>query len=183
MSTTLRLTPDEYDAMIAKGAFVGIDRRIELIQGELREMNPAGPLHFDYINFLTRWSSDVTLADQCLIQVQGCIDLHDSRPEPDITWLKPGRYTNCYPGAEDVLLLIEVAESSLSYDQGEKLKLYARAQIAEYWVIDVANRLVHQYRQSDGETFQSHRQFSPTEKISPQCQPEAELSLTELFAE
>ena len=61
MSTALKLTIQEYDQMIARGTFVGIPIKIELIHGELREMNPAGPVHEDYIDYLTRWSIESTI--------------------------------------------------------------------------------------------------------------------------
>ena len=114
MSTILRLTPAEYDRMIANGAFVGINRRIELIHGELREMTPAGPVHEDIIDYLNRWSTEVTTAHDCVVRVQSSIDLGDSRPEPDVTWLKPGRYATRRPQSRDVLLLIEVVASKCS---------------------------------------------------------------------
>ena len=143
MSTVLRLSPEEYDRMIANGAFVGIKRRIELIRGELREMSPAGPVHEDYIDFLTRWSTEVTTSEDCVVRVQNSIDLNDSRPEPDVTWLKPGRYSARRPSADDVLLLIEVADSSLPGDLSEKAELYAEFGVAEYWVVDVRGECIH----------------------------------------
>ncbi|WP_182866459.1 Uma2 family endonuclease [Rhodopirellula sp. JC639] len=92
MSTALRITADEYDRMIQRGAFVGMDRKIELIRGELRQMSPAGPVHEDCIDYLTRWSTSATGPNDCVVRVQSSIDLGDSRPEPDVTWLRPGRY-------------------------------------------------------------------------------------------
>jgi Uma2 family endonuclease len=120
MSTILKLTAEEYDSMIEKGAFDRLQRRIELIRGELREMNPAGPVHEDYIDYLNRWSVSSTEASECVVRVQSSIDLDDSRPEPDIAWLKSGRYAQRRPQAADVLLIIEVADSSLPDDFGER---------------------------------------------------------------
>ncbi|MFC1757890.1 Uma2 family endonuclease [Planctomycetota bacterium] len=142
MSVGLRLTAEEYDRMIAKGAFNGINRPIEMIRGELREMNPAGPVHEDYIDFLTRWSTQATSPSDCVVRIQSSIDLDDSRPGPDVTWLKPGRYASRRPRAEDVLLLIEVADSSLPSDLSEKAELYAEFGVAEYWVVDVHGKCI-----------------------------------------
>lgn len=181
MSTGLRLAPDEYDRMIANGAFEGINRRIELIRGELREMSPAVPVHEDYIDFLNRWSSRVTSADDCVIRIRSSIDLGDSRPEPDLTWLKPGRYVTRRPRADDVLLLVEVADSSLPSDLGEKAELYAESGVAEYWVVDAPGKRVHTFTSADGSKFQDLQTFALDESISPRCNPSASLVLAELF--
>lgn len=85
MSTNLRLTPAQYDAMIAKGAFDGLARRVELIHGQLREMNPAGPVHEDYIDYQTRWSVNSMSTAEAVVRVQSSVALGDSRPDPDIT--------------------------------------------------------------------------------------------------
>ncbi|TWU00883.1 Uma2 family endonuclease [Stieleria varia] len=177
----LKLSAAEYDQMIAKGAFDGINRRIEMIRGELREMNPAGPLHCDYVNFLNRWSTSVTLQSNLVIQVQSGIDLQDSRPEPDITWLKPGRYSKKHPGADDILLLIEVADSSVDADLGEKARLYAEHRIVEYWVVDIAAKCVHSHRDSNGREYATYQVVDAGGEIAPSCQPEIALKLPELF--
>ena len=183
MSTILKLTAAEYDSMIERGAFDGLQRRIELIRGELREMNPAGPVHEDYIDYLNRWSVSSTEASDCVVRVQSSIDLDDSRPEPDIAWLKPGRYARRRPQAADVLLVIEVAGSSPKDDLEEKAALYAQFDIAEYWVVDIQGRCIHVHRQSDGTRFQEVVQVASGDSIAPVCKPSATLVLAELLAE
>jgi len=185
MSIGLRLTPQEYDRMIAKGAFDGINKRIELIRGELRQMSPAGPVHEDYINFLNRWSTEVTTVTDCVVSVQNSIDLDDSRPEPDVAWLKPGRYASRRPSADDVLLLIEVADSSLPGDLSEKANLYAEFGVAEYWVVDVRGQCIHVFAEPDPKSeeaaFTKRSTVARSESISPRCKPNAVLELSELF--
>lgn len=183
MSTTLRLTADEYDSMIERGAFSGLTRRIELIRGELREMNPAGPLHEDYVDYLNRWSTDSTNASECVVRVQSSIDLGDSRPEPDIVWLNPGRYSTRRPLPADVLLLIEVADSSLADDLIEKAKLYAQFGIAEYWVIDAHRRRAFVHRDPQKGIYQAITEYVGSQSVSPAWKPSATLPLSELFAE
>jgi len=181
MSTTLRISSEEYDRMIERGAFVGIGKRIELIHGELREMNPAGPVHEDYIDYLTRWSVESTTSGGVVVRVQSSIFADDSRPEPDVTWLKAGRYADRHPSGADVLLLIEVADSTIAYDRGEKLAIYAAQAIAEYWIIDVQQRCLHIYTQPHGNGYKDHHVANKNDSISPRCVPTAELKLESLF--
>jgi Uma2 family endonuclease len=181
MSTTLKLTAEEYDSMIQRGAFNGLQRRIELIRGELREMSPAGPVHEDYVDYLNRWSTNATDAAECVVRVQSSIDLGDSRPEPDIAWLRPGRYSERRPQAADVLLVIEVADTSLTDDMDEKAVLYAQSVISEYWVVDAIANRIHVHRRSNGTRYEDIAEFTSEHTIAPACKPSATLLLSELF--
>src|SRR5687767_6618820 len=108
MSTIPKFTIAAYDRLIERGMFDGPDhRRIELIRGELREISPAGPFHDDLIRILDDWShknapSNAQIRVQCSI---GILEL-DSVPEPDIAWVRSGRYRRQRPQAKDVLLVI-----------------------------------------------------------------------------
>jgi Uma2 family endonuclease len=181
MSTTLKLTPQEYDQMIARGAFVGIPKKIELIHGELREMNPAGPVHEDYIDYLNRWSIESTIGTGIVVRIQNSISADDSRPEPDLAWIKPGRYADRHPTAADTLLLIEVAESSLPYDRGEKLQIYAQQRIPEYWIVDITGRCLHMFSHPEGDRFQRSQTIPADGVISPLCREQAVLTLADLL--
>jgi len=75
---------DDYERMIANVAFVGLNRRVELIHGEMREMSLVGPYHYDYINFLTCWSTTNLTAEEGVVQIQGSVLLDGSLPEPDV---------------------------------------------------------------------------------------------------
>ena len=183
MSTSLRLNIDDYEQMIANGAFVGINRRLEFIHGEIREMSPAGPYHYDYIEFLSYWSHNNADRNEARIHVQAAILLGDSLPEPDVMWLKPKRYGGQRPCAADALLIIEVSDSSLRYDLGEKAMLYSQSGIQEYWVVDVASHSIHRHRQPSVDGYQDVRKFERNEKLSPLCKPDVELPLAELFSE
>ena len=117
------------------GLFDGENRRrIELIHGELREMNPIGPTHEEVVDRLNRWSIKHLPEDRVRVRVQNSIGLPalQSAPEPDIAWVVERDYSRGRPTAADVLLVIEVAESSLKNDIGEKADLYAAAGIADY---------------------------------------------------
>ena len=181
MSTALRLSIDDYETMIANGAFVGIQKRLEFIHGEIRQMTPAGPYHYDYIDFLTRWSTLSLTRDEGNVQIQSAILIDDSMPEPDVMWLQPRRYGGQRPTAKDALLIVEVADSSLSYDLGEKADLYAAAWISDYWVVDVKHRQVHQHRQPDAAGYSDVSIHTAADVLSPLCKPSVELRLEELF--
>lgn len=183
MNTTLKLTVAEYDEMVARGAFEGLNKRIELIYGEIQAMNPAGPIHDDYIEYLTRWSYQNANTDEVRIRVQSGLSLPelDSRPEPDVLWVKSRRYTDGHPQAADVLLLIEVSDSSLTSDRNEKAKLYAGAGISEYWIINVPDDAIHVYRQPAESGYQMMLTVKPGETVAPLVQPDAALNVSELF--
>lgn len=182
MSTVSKLTGAEFDAMVAQGAFDVIGpRKVELIRGELRFMNPAGPVHDDYIDYLTRWSHDSTTAKDANVRVQSGFVCDDDRPEPDILWLKPQRYGRTRPTAADVLLLIEVSDSSLATDLQEKADLYAQSGIAEYWVVDIPASRIHVMSGSDGGHYRTIAIVVPPTPLAPQCRPSATLDTAELF--
>ncbi len=182
MSTTLRISIDEYHAMISRGAFNDLrGRHIELIHGELRAMSPQGPWHSKALRRLIKWSRSLPL-DAMELSVQSPITIEslDSEPEPDIVWLKAQAYDNRHPGPEDVLLLIEVAYSTLREDLGENAELYAQAGISDYWVVDLANRVVHIFRQPKAVGYAVHEQFTAGE-MSPLAFPHLKLAWAELF--
>ena len=184
MSTALRLTLDEYDHMIADGAFESLrDRRIELIHGELREMSPPGPDHACAVDWIQHWSVYSPPRGQVRVRVQNPLGIpaSDSEPEPDVCWVKPGKYRRQHPRPEDVLLLIEVADSSLDYDLGEKADLYAAAGIADYWVVNLPGRCVEVFRQPLGGKYADHARHRMGLEIRPLAFPEVVLSTTELF--
>ncbi|MCA9199371.1 MAG: Uma2 family endonuclease [Planctomycetales bacterium] len=182
MSISSKLTGADFDSMVDRGAFDVIGpRKVELIEGELRFMNPAGPIHDDFIMFLTRWSTDNTTATDAVICVQCGFVCDDDRPEPDIVWLKPKRYGRVRPTAADVLLLIEVSDSSLEADLREKADIYARSGVAEYWVVDIPASRIHVMSQSDGQHYRNIQIVVPPHPLAPQCRPAAHLNTAELF--
>ena len=183
MSSSLRLTIEDYERMIANGAFVGIERRLELIHGEIREMNPAGPYHYDYITYLTRWATSNVSADEATVQIQSAILLGDSMPEPDVMLLRPKRYGGQRPRGQDAFLIIEVSDSSLNYDLGEKAMLYSQADITEYWVVDALSQKVHQHRSPLPDGYRDIQVFCQPEKLKPLFKSDIELSLEELFCD
>lgn len=185
MSTALHLTYQEFDQMVEQGAFRHLRKKIELIRGELREMNPAGPLHSHLINYLTDWSVRSTQRTEVIVSVQNNVNLAEleSRPEPDLVWLRAGKYRRRLPGAADTLLAIEVADSSLKSDLGEKAELYAEAGIGDYWVVDAHGACIHVFRLPASGNYTQHSLARPGDHLSPIAYPAATLNLSELFAD
>ncbi|MDB5970971.1 MAG: hypothetical protein JWQ90_3421 [Hydrocarboniphaga sp.] len=144
----LRFSVDEYLRMADNGVLPE-DRRVELLEGEILEMSPTGIPHSARVRRLTR-ELFAAIADRAVIQIQDPIRIGThSMPEPDVAVLQgpAERYDERYPEASDVLLVIEVADSSLRYDRERKGRIYAEAGIAEYWLVDVQTARVEQHSQ------------------------------------
>jgi Uma2 family endonuclease len=182
MSTIAKLSGNDFDRMVDRGAFVDLQPlKIELIYGELRFMNPSGPLHEGEIEFLANWSYATTKREEISIRVQSSINCGEHRPEPDLVWVRKMPSKRIRPTHQDVLLVIEVADSSASQDLAEKARLYAEHAIAEYWVVDIQAEQVHVHRTPRYGLYESIQSFGKASSIAPICQPLAKLSLAELF--
>lgn len=184
MSATFRFTVDEYDRMIRNGIFEDrADVRTELLYGEVIEMNPPGPTHAYVVSLLMYWSTDATNRSDIWVNVQNPLGIphFDSVPEPDVAWLKARDYRNERPTPQDVLLLIEVAESSLSTDRSVKGKLYADAGIPDYWLVNLKDQCVEVYRDPANGRFQSLQTFGLDASVSPLHRPDVQLSVRSLF--
>ena len=131
------------------------DSRLELIEGEILEMAPIGCNHSGHLNRINKLFTILT-ANCADTSVQNPLQLGDlSEPEPDFMLLKPKNdfYCTRHPNADDVLLLIEVADSSLSFDQNQKLRLYALHGIPEYWLLNLNDLCLEVYRKPNGEVY------------------------------
>jgi len=126
--------------------------RVELIDGEIIDMSPIGVLHAAIVARLSSYFSQ-RLGAMAVVWCQNPLRLDDvSEPEPDIAILRPRAdfYTTAHPTAADALLVIEVADTSLAYDLGTKVPLYARHGIPEVWVVDAATRRIRAFRHPVG---------------------------------
>ncbi|MEZ4632698.1 MAG: Uma2 family endonuclease [Deinococcales bacterium] len=148
------ISSQEYQQMIASGVFHE-DEAIELIEGMLIQMSPVGIRHSSMLNNL-----NILLLRQLLgkaiVSIQNPLSLDDgSEPEPDlmVLKLKDDCYASGHPRPEDVLLLIEVADSSLEYDSFIKARLYARAQVEHYWLIDVNQKSLKIHKQPSAQGY------------------------------
>ena len=143
-----RLTVSDFHRMGEAGIFAAGDR-VELIDGEIIDMSPIGALHAAIVDRLARHLGR-SVGESVVVRCQNPIRLDDvSEPEPDIALLRPRAdgYMSAHPGPEDVLVVIEVADTSLAYDLGVKVPLYARHGIPKAWVIDAATRQTRVFRE------------------------------------
>lgn len=124
------------------------DARIELIDGEILEMPPIGKDHESVVDQLTHLFVHA-VGDLAIVRVQGSVRLGSmSMPQPDITILKPRRdfYRSRRAAESDVLLIVEVSESTFRFDRSVKVPLYARHGIPEVWIVDLQHDQLHFFR-------------------------------------
>lgn len=138
-----RFTVDEYERM-GEAGILSEDDRVELLDGEIVEMTPIGPLHASVVDRLTRLLVQ-RLGDRAIVRVQNPLRLPPrSEPQPDLVVARERAdfYQDGHPQPEDVLLCIEVSDSTLAVDRGVKVPLYARSGVAEVWIVDVGAEAV-----------------------------------------
>lgn len=148
-----RWTVDDYHRLVTSG-ILDEDAPVELLNGQIIYMNPAGDAHAACIDMLDELLRDL-LGKTVIIRVQSPVVLEEvSEPEPDIAVLKrkDNFYADGHPRPQDILLLIEVADSTVVKDRTVKKEAYAAAGIDEYWIVNLPDRQVEQYlRPENGE--------------------------------
>lgn len=145
-------------------------------------MPPIGSQHAGYLDRIAQPIFRQTT--QGIVRVQSPIKLSDhSEPQPDLTILRyrDDFYTSAHPAPADVLLIIEIADSTLQYDRDTKIPLYAKAGIPEAWLLDLVNRRVAVYRYPSADGYRQIQFPAPDEQISPTLLPELTLRVKDLF--
>lgn len=162
----------EYYRMAAAGV-LSEDDRVELIEGEIIEMNPVGSRHAACVGRLTEFF--VRLADGgAIVWVQNPVQVSDySEPLPDITLLKrrDDFYAQANPRPADVLLIVEVADSSVEYDCDVKIPLYAGAAIPEVWLVNLPKETIEIYTQPIGDAYREIRIVKRGESLASKSIP------------
>lgn len=174
-------TVEEYYAM-AEAGILSEDDRVELLNGEIVEMSPIGSRHAACVDRLNRKLSQ-TVGNATLVRVQNPIRLSEhSEPEPDLALLVPRDdfYAERHPEPDDVLLVVEVAETSAEFDRQVKLPLYAQAGVLEVWLIDLAEGRVETYRDPSPSGYGEVRQRESGETLSLKALPDVTMSTTEI---
>jgi Uma2 family endonuclease len=147
-------------------------------------MSPIGTEHAELVNRLHEWSTQAVAGKPFRVRVQDPIRIShtESEPEPDIVWVVAKNYSSRHPEPQDVRLVIEVADSSLQYDRGDKLEVYAEAGIAEYWIVDLLDEQIEVYRQPSGQAYLSKSVYRGSNALRPVALPTVELVPGQLFA-
>lgn len=177
-----RITVEEYHRMGEAGIF-SEDDRVELIEGEVIDMAPIGTKHASIVDELNHLISRA-VPDDCRARVQNPLRLAGANePQPDLAVVRKNasRYAVAHPGPEDVLLLIEVADSSLAYDRSVKIPLYARHGIPEVWLVDLGNRAVEVFREPSADGYRKVRRYHPGERLKSLALSEIVVDLAELL--
>lgn len=177
-----RLSVDEYHRMASTG-ILPEDSRVELINGEIIDMAPIGSRHAAAVKQLTRILSRA-VGDTAIVSVQDPIHLDPhTEPQPDLALLRPREdfYRTAHPRADDVLLIIEVADASLRYEREIKIPLYARHGIPEVWLVDLLDNRLQRFRDGTSEGYREESQAVALEGLSPLRLHEAALDLRGLW--
>ena len=159
------------------------DDRIELVEGEMIEMAPIGSRHLAKVNRLARLLS-VAVGDLAIVSVQNPIALPPhNEPQPDIALLKPRAddYESALPTTDDILLVIEVADTTLNYDRDTKLPIYARHGIAEVWLVDITGQKLTVHREPGPKGYSRLLTTERRDTIAPLLCANAAIQLSELW--
>jgi len=178
-----RFTVPEFARLVEVGLFRA-DERLELVQGEVVEMSPIGERHAACVDLLTR-SVSRRAGDLAIVRVQGPLAVpDDSELYPDITLLKPRDdfYRSRKPTGADVLLVVEVSDTTLVYDRDVKAPIYGRGGVPEFWLVDLGGRRIDVFSQPTPEGYRLRRTLLPGETLVLDSIPGLSLPVSDLVA-
>ena len=177
-----RFNVDEYARMGEAGIFTAGDR-VELIDGEVREMTPIGSPHAGLVNCLTELLV-TRLAGRANVIVQNPIRLdRHTEPQPDLVVARRRKsfYADRHPEPGDVLVVVEVADSSLRYDRAEKVPRYGRAGIPETWLVEVEAGTITVYTEPGPEGYARQQVRRRGERVVAASVPDLRLAVDDIF--
>ena len=177
-----RFTVDEFQRMAQTG-ILDEDARVELLDGQIVEMSPIGPRHAGCVRLLIRLLSRA--ADRVMIDVQNPVVLGTyAAPQPDlaILRLRADDYAHAHPGPDDILLVIEVADTSVATDRERKLPLYATAGIPEAWLVNLPEDVIEIHREPRNGIYTVRQIIRRGETLTPLRLPELTLSADDILA-
>ena len=167
-----RFTVDDYHRMGEAGILSPTDR-VELIDGEIVTKMAIGPRHGASVDRANR-ALTTTVGSSDIVRVQGSVRLDlFNEAEPDIVLLRPREdfYASAHPGPADILLIVEVAETSLDYDRDIKTRVYARAGVPEYWLVDLNDDVVHVHAEPLNGVYKAGVSYRRGQSITPRLLP------------
>lgn len=177
-----RFTVDEYQRMGVAGILTGRDR-VELIEGDVVAMTPIGPAHAAAVDRVAH-ALMRNAGPRAVVRVQGPIRLDGfTEPQPDVALLRAREdgYRTRHPEPADVLLVVEIAETSLRYDREVKASLYARHAIVEYWLLDLAGDTLSRHTQPEDGTYRDIRVLERGATVSVQFMAGCTMPVGELL--
>jgi Uma2 family endonuclease len=176
------ITVDEYYRM-AEAGILSEDDRVELIDGEIIDMAAIGIKHALCVDRLSKLLNRL-LPEEILVRVQNPIYLNQrSEPQPDLALLKPQDYSRRkhHPGPDDVLLVIEVSDTTLTFDRKVKVPLYARGSIPEVWIVNLQDDSTEVYSQPEGGAYQERQQLQRGQSLSIPGFPDLTLAVDDVL--
>jgi Uma2 family endonuclease len=178
-----RFTVDEYQRMGETG-ILAADEQVELIAGRIVVREPIGSRHAGTVDRLTRlWTS--RLGERAIVRIQNPVRFakDDSEVQPDVLLLRPRGdfYTTSHPVAADVLLLIEVADTTVRLERRVRLPLYARVGVREAWLCDLVSQRVEVHREPRGNRYRAVRALARGESLASLAFPDVALVVDDLL--
>lgn len=172
-------TPEQFHRLAAAG-ILPPDARLELVEGDIYEMPPEGPEHATARLRTARYFARHE-TDRWHVRAEAPLRLGDSEPVPDVCVVigKLEDYATAHPTS--ALLVIEVADTLVAYDQTAKAQLYARAGIPEYWIVNLAERRLEIYRDPAPTGYQAVHFYTPNETVQLQFEPTLRVQVSDLL--
>jgi Uma2 family endonuclease len=175
-----QFTFDDLRQFVAIGV-LSEDDRVELIEGDLIDMSPINMPHAQIVDTLNEMFVQRVRQDG-RVRVQNPVWLSDlSMVQPDIAIVRRQLYRASHPTPDDVLLLVEVSDSTLSFDLRTKVPLYARSGVSEIWVVDVNAQVIHRFRQPEGSTYRITEEFRAGDTLTIEVLPHVSLAVADIF--
>lgn len=159
------------------------ESHLELIEGEILHMAPIGFNHAGHVNRLNSFLTLLTHG-QAIPSVQNPVQLGDlSEPQPDFLLLRPepSFYSSRHPDAPDVILLVEVSDSTLRFDRQQKLRLYASHNIPEYWIVNLIDNCLEVYRQPQDGDYLDKSVLTTADSLNLVALPELQVSVAAIL--
>lgn len=176
-----RFTVKDYYRM-AEADILDPNTRVELIEGQILEMPPIGPPHAVIVDRLAALLIRA-VGDRATVRTQHPVLLSEiTEPQPDLCVVRPrDAYFHRHPEAEDILLVIEVSDSSVAYDRIKKGRLYSRSWIPEYWLVNIPDRKLEVYRSPGPEGYEEKQELRGGNRAVPHALPDVTVEIDEIF--
>ncbi|HEY9860166.1 MAG TPA: Uma2 family endonuclease [Candidatus Obscuribacterales bacterium] len=177
-----QFTVAQYHQMVEAGILTE-DDRVELIDGEVIELSPISSRHAACVNRLN-YLFHSRLRDRAIVRVQNPVELSDrSEPQPDVALLqpRPDFYEAGHPQPQDILLLVEVADTTVEFDREIKMPLYAKSGVREVWLVDLNQNAIAVYREPSLSGYAQVEQLQRGQELTVQAITDVTLAVDEVL--